>query len=254
MSRRRAEPEVEKENSERWIVSYADMLTLLFAVFVVLYAVSDTNERKLQEVRTSIDQAFRIGVLTSSDGASPVFEGGGGLAPSLAEIQSRDIARISDRLSMFTRDIADGHRIQIRADESSITVSLLDDLLFASGSADLRPGSQEVLLALSAQLAGMPNNIRVEGHTDNVPVNHPDFPTNWELSAARANTVLRFLIEEGGLEPERLSTAGFAETRPIGDNDTPEGRALNRRADIVILYPTVEDLIDILQPGGETQP
>jgi chemotaxis protein MotB len=254
MSRRAAEPE-KPENHERWIVSYADMVTLLFALFVVLYAIGETNPEKLEQVRTSLDKAFDIGVLTSTDGASPIFEGGGGLAPSITEIREQDLAAISESLKSFMGEGTLVRRVQVRSDGVSITVSLAEDVLFTSGSAELRPGSQEVLQVLAGTLARMPNNVRVEGHTDNVPVNNPDFPTNWELSAARASTVLRYLTEEGGIPATRLSTAAFADTRPLGDNTTVDGRALNRRADIVILYPSAEDIQDLLNPEPqEVQP
>lgn len=249
MSKRRGQEEAKAENHERWIVSYADMVTLLFALFVVLYAMGDSNPDKIERVRTSINRAFDIGVLTSTDGASPIFDGGGGLAPSLDEIRSTSMTNIRESLRPFTENASLGSKIQVRSDATNITVSLADDLLFASGSADLRPGSQEVLLALAATLNALPNNIRVEGHTDNVPTNSADHETNWELSSARANRVLRFLQEEGGLSSTRLSAASFAETRPIGDNDTPEGRALNRRADIVVLFPSAADLAELFAPS-----
>lgn len=253
MSRRRAQEEAQPENHERWIVSYADMVTLLFALFVVLYAMGDSNPEKIEKVRTSINKAFDVGVLTSTDGASPIFEGGGGLGPSLGELRATSIANVRESLRPFTENPALGSKIQVRSDGNNVTVSLADDLLFASGSADLRPGSQDVLVALAATLNTMPNNIRVEGHTDNVPTNSADFETNWELSSARANRVLRFLQEEAGVSSVRLSAASFAETRPIGDNTTPEGRALNRRADIVILFPSAQELAELFtSPTAET--
>jgi chemotaxis protein MotB len=105
-------------------------------------------------------------------------------------------------------------------------------------------------MLVAAALHGLPNQIRIEGHTDNIPVNSPDFATNWELSAARASRVLRFLTEQGGLDAGKLFLAGYADTQPVADNATPEGRALNRRADIVILYPTLEDLQQSLARTG----
>jgi len=251
MSRRAAEAE-KPENHERWIVSYADMVTLLFALFVVLYAIGDTNAEKLTQVRTSLNKAFEIGVLTSTDGASPIFDGGGGLAPSIAEIRSNDLAAITESLQPYAEG---GTRIQVRSDGTNITVSLAEDLLFGSGSAALRSGSQEALQALAGTLNSMPNAIRVEGHTDNVPVNNPDYPTNWELSSARASIVVRYLSEEAGIPASRLSAAAYADTRPLGDNATPEGRALNRRADLVIIYPSEESLRSLLTPvSPEVQP
>ncbi|WP_322796496.1 flagellar motor protein MotB [Tepidiforma sp.] len=239
----RKAPEAEKpENHERWIVSYADMVTLLFALFVVLYATSDANPQKLQSVRVSIDQAFSIGVLQGSNGSSAVLNQGGGLTPSLNEIRSNTFEGLNQTLSGFAQANGLEGKIQVRSDSTSITISLADNLLFDSGSADLRPGSVDVLLQVADALRGLPNQIRIEGHTDNIPPNTREFPTNWELSAARATRVLRVLTEQGGLDPAKLYTAGYADTRPLADNATPEGRALNRRADIVILYPTLEDL------------
>ncbi len=239
----RKAPEAEKpENHERWIVSYADMVTLLFALFVVLYATSDANPQKLQAVRVSIDQAFSIGVLQGSNGSSPVLNQGGGLTPSLNEIRSNTFEGLNKTLSEFAAANGLEGRIQLRSDATSITISLADNLLFDPGSAELRPGSVDVLLQVAEALRGLPNQLRIEGHTDNIPPNSREYPTNWELSTARATRVLRVLVEQGGLDPAKLYAAGYADTRPLADNATAEGRALNRRADIVILYPTLEDL------------
>jgi len=239
----RKAPEAEKpENHERWIVSYADMVTLLFALFVVLYATSDANPQKLQSVRVSIEQAFSIGVLQGSNGSSAVLNQGGGLTPSLNDIRSNTFEGLNQTLSKFAAENGLEGKIQLRSDATSITISLADNLLFDPGSAELRPGSVDVLLQIADALRGLPNQIRIEGHTDNIPPNTPEYPTNWELSTARATRVLRVLVEKGGLQPAKLHAAGYADTRPLAANDTPEGRALNRRADIVILYPTLQDL------------
>lgn len=247
MSKKKVPDPAAPENHERWIVSYADMLTLLFALFVVLYATSDANPQKLQSVHNSIEQAFSIGVLQGSNGASPIFSTGGGLTPSISEIKSNNFTAIEATLGKFAKANDLEGKIQIKSDTDSITISLADNLLFDSGSADLRPGSQDVLAQVAAALKGLPNVMRIEGHTDNVPVNSADFASNWELSAARASRVLRFMREQGGLTENDLFLAGFADTHPIAENTTPEGRALNRRADIVILYPTLEDLNKTLQ-------
>ena len=251
----RKAPEIPKPDShERWIVTYADMLTLLFALFVVLWSMSDPNATKLKQVRTSLDRAFNVGVLTGATGASPIFDSGGGLTPSITEIKGRDLAAISKVVGNFSKVNGLDSRIQIRSDADAITISLSDNLLFDSGSATLRPGSQAVLNQVSTALASMPNEIRIEGHTDNVPVNSPDFATNWELSAARASTVLRFLTESAGLGGKKLFIAGYADTHPVATNDTPEGRALNRRADIVVVYPNQQDLGKTLAPPEKKQP
>jgi chemotaxis protein MotB len=241
-----------KENHERWIVSYADMLTLLFALFVVLYATSDANPNKLKQVKTSIDRAFSVGVKNGDSGASVIFDTGGGLTEGINQVQSKTLVSLSKTLGDFAKEKGLDGKIQIRSDSNSITISLADNLLFDSGSADLKPGSQEVLSEVAAALAGLPNEIRIEGHTDNIPVNSADFPTNWELSTARATRVLRFIIDADQFKPGQLYAAGYADTRPVADNSTPEGRALNRRADIVIVYPTQEDLNRSLTGQGTT--
>jgi len=241
-------PDAEKpENHERWIVSYADMLTLLFALFVVLYATGDPNVKKLQTVRFSIDQAFNVGVKNGENGASPVFDtGGGGIAPTIGEMKSRAMVDLSTKMNSFAASKGIDSKVQVKSDANSITITLADNLLFGSGSSALKPGSQEVLTQVAEALNALPNNIRIEGHTDNIPISNSEFSSNWELSGARAARVLRFLEEQGGLKPSRLSLAGYGETRPIADNTTSEGRALNRRADIVIIYPSQEELQRLL--------
>ncbi|OAI40696.1 hypothetical protein AYO38_05430 [bacterium SCGC AG-212-C10] len=253
MSRKQAEPEA-AENHERWIVSYADMVTLLWALFVVLYALSDSNPRKLLVVQQSIDRAFEVGVFSGSTGSSAVLSGGGGIAPNVAGLKASVLESLSKEIMEFTSQNNLGNRIQVRADATSITISVTDtdNLLFGSGSADLRPGSQVVLDEIASLLEGLPNQIRVEGHTDNVPVNSDQYDSNWELSAARSVRVLRYMTENAGLPADRFSQSGFGDTRPIAENTTPEGRALNRRADIVILYPTQQELDEALAGAGTT--
>jgi chemotaxis protein MotB len=187
--------------------------------------------------------------MQGGQGTSAVFEGGG-IVPGISAVKATNMAEISQQLTDFASARGLAGKIQIREDADSITISLADNLLFSSGSAELKPGSQDVLLEVAGILALLPNELRVEGHTDNIPVNSADYPTNWELSAARASTVLRFMIESGGLEPGRMELAGYADTHPIAENATAEGRSLNRRADIVIVYPTQEELERALEAAG----
>lgn len=250
MSRTKASDELKPENHDRWIVSYADMVTLLFALFVVLYATSDANPVKLQQVKSSINQAFDAGVLKGSSGTSPISTSGAGITPSMLDLQAAALTSIKKTVGDFAQKTNLQNSIQVRSDVNSITISLSDNLLFDSGEATLKPGSQAALTQVAQILKGLPNTVRIEGHTDNVPVNSPDYATNWELSAARASTVLRFLID-AAVPSSRLYLAGYAETKPVADNSTAEGRALNRRADIVIVYPTQADLQQSLSPMGK---
>lgn len=250
MSRTKAPDELKPENHERWIVSYADMVTLLFALFVVLYATSDANPVKLRQVRTSINQAFDAGVLQGSSGSSVITDSGSGIVPSMVDLQASALTSITTTVGDFAQKTNIQNSIQVRSDVNSITISMSDNLLFDSGEATLKPGSQAALTQVAQILKGLPNTVRIEGHTDNVPVNSPDYATNWELSAGRASTVLRFLVD-AGVPANRLYLAGYADTKPVADNSTPEGRALNRRADIVIVYPTQADLQQSLTPTGK---
>ncbi|MCZ2109839.1 MAG: OmpA family protein, partial [Dehalococcoidia bacterium] len=190
---------------------------------------------------------------SGESGSTPIFEGsGGGITPTINEMKSKAMIDLSTKLTGYAESKGLDGKIQVKSDATSITITLADNLLFASGSADLKPGSQDVLGEVSTVLQEIPNNLRIEGHTDNVPIANSEFASNWELSAARASRVLRFLAEQGGLNPSRLSLAGFADTRPVADNSTTEGRALNRRAEIVIVYPTQEDLQRILSGVGNS--
>lgn len=249
MSRKPAEAET-PENHERWIVSYADMVTLLWALFVVLYALSDSNPRKLLVVSESINRAFETGVMAGSTGSSPIFTTGGGITPSISGVKATDFDNISQQVNEVNQALGLSNAIQVRTDSDSITLSVSGDVLFATGRADLQPGSQLILDEIAALVAAMPNRVIVEGHTDSVPVNNPDFDDNWDLSAKRANNVLNYLVTHG-VAAERLHSASYGETRPIGDNATIEGRALNRRADIVIVYPTQEELDRALIAAGQ---
>lgn len=256
MSRKAEEPEA-PENHERWIVSYADMVTLLWALFVVLYALSDSNPRKLLVVSESIDRAFETGVLAGSSGSSPIFSSGGGVMPSVGAIKATDFEEIASEIADFGTGNGYANKIQVRVDSESITLSLSGDVLFSTGQAEFLPGSQAILDEVASILLTMPNRVRVEGHTDNVPVNNPLFDDNWDLSAKRANNVLNYLVSKG-VSQDRLYAASFGETRPIGDNTTPEGRGLNRRADVVIIYPTQAELERVLAaaatPTATTRP
>ncbi len=252
MSRKAPEAEV-PENHERWIVSYADMVTLLWALFVVLYALSDSNPRKLLAVSQSIDRAFETGVLAGSSGSSPIFSAGGGITPDVGSIKATDFEEIAQEIADFGQGTNFANRIQVRSDAESITLSLSGDVLFTTGQAEFLPGSQAILDEVASILVTMPNKLRIEGHTDNVPVNNPQFDDNWDLSARRANNVVNYLISKG-VAPERMFAASFAETRPIADNATPEGRALNRRADVVIIYPTQDDLDRVLSAAAAQAP
>ncbi len=218
---------------ERWLVSYADFITLLFAFFTTLYAISTIDARKLHAMVESMQDAFRAGALT----AEPAPSAGGVWTPGatggrpLGGLQERIVERLG-------RAIAD-RRVEVGRDRRGIVVSISEAGSFASGSADLSAEARELLTDLGGVLAETDNQVRVEGHTDNTPIHNARFASNWELSTARATNVIAFLIETTHARPERFSASGYAEYHPRADNTTDANRRRNRRVDIVILDPEV---------------
>lgn len=234
MRRRSRHHEGEHENLERWLITYADLITLLLIFFVVMYAISRADLEKFQQVASSLRAAFNLDVLT----ASP--SGQAAVAP--LEQDPRFSAYLSVRAqvaSLFTRLGLDRQGAEVELTSEGIVIHLSDAVLFPPGQAELRPEAQRVLDGIAAILEPLPHPIRIEGHTDNTPPPPGTYPDNWELSAMRAVNTLRYLSSVAGLAPQRLSAAGYGEFRPRASNDTLEGRRKNRRVDIVLLQPTL---------------
>jgi chemotaxis protein MotB len=242
MSRRARKPkQAEKENTERWLLTYADLITLLLAFFIVMWSIGQTDLKKFDQVRDSLANAFNTGIGDSSNGTSPLFDEGSNFDPSPFGMQQTDLSTIQKRFNDLANKYGVADKITIRTEQNEIVISLSDNLLFDSASAHLRPESLGVLDETAAILKTLPNDLRIEGHTDNIPINTGEFNSNWELSAARATSVLRYLVENGGIRAERVFAAGYGDTRPVADNSTGVGRSANRRADIVIIYPNPSD-------------
>jgi chemotaxis protein MotB len=215
------------DNVERWMVSYADFVTLLFCFFTAMYAISNIDTNKLGKFVDSMRLAFNA----SGDrgNAISVIEGMQVVLPEDLELEENvrsSLGNIDDELL---------RAISVTRDDRGITISVADKLFFESASAKLKGEAKEVLDTIADLLKPLPNMIRVEGHTDNIPIKNAKYPSNWELSAARAINVARYFISKHHLDPMRISTIGYAEFRPVASNDTPAGRAKNRRVDIVIL-------------------
>ena len=227
--------EPEKENSERWLLTYSDMITLLLALFVVLYATSRTDPVKFQVVALSLQRAFNVPVLQSAAANSLISIGN--QPTSFIGLTSVG-ATIGPELVSFAQREQLGDQISVTASKDAVVISLGGALTFGSGSADLRPEARAALDLIANTLRSLPdrNPVRVEGHTDVTPPNAGRFPTNWDLSAARAGAAARYLAE-AGIEPDRITAVGYADTKPIADNETPEGKVRNRRVEIWILNP-----------------
>lgn len=226
---------------DRWLVSYADFITLLFAFFVVLYAAAEINKKKAAQVAISIQTAFQqLGALPSTPVSYPLPapQSPPIPAPSMPPVvggQNDDLTGLQQDLQQaLAPEIARGE-VVVRPGPEGLTVSLREIGFFESGSAGIKARSQPVFRRLSQLLAQHRFAIRVEGHTDNVPIHNSQFTSNWELSTARASEIVRLLITEYAISPTRLSAAGYSEYHPIVSNDTAEGRAQNRRVDLVIV-------------------
>ncbi len=216
-------------NSERWLLTYADLITLLLAFFVVMYSMSKVETQRFVDLAGSMQRAFNIPVLKGSDEAVSVGEQG-------ATRISTDFERISSEMAALTKQMGIAQNVEVTMSREGIIIRVSGNLLFDSGRADLKDDALPVLAAITKRVRSMPNELRVEGHTDDIPINTPFYPSNWELSSARALAVTRYLVDNG-ISPRRLGSIGFGEYRPVVPNDTRDNRAKNRRVDIVIAYP-----------------
>jgi chemotaxis protein MotB len=235
-------PEAEKENHERWVISYADLVTLLLGFFIILFASADVNQEKFQLLSRGLAEAFHVEVKDGDRSSSAIFDGGSSFfgEPARRAVLETDLEAIRAAVNFGTASIGRAGEIVVSQDEDRIVIRLADNLLFPPASADIRSSALPLLAIVASALLGVDQEIRVEGHTDNVPVNTERYPSNWELSSARATAVLRYLAETGEVPAGRVFAAGYGEFRPVATNLTPEGRGVNRRADIVVLYPSAQ--------------
>jgi chemotaxis protein MotB len=269
----------EHVNHERWLVSYADFITLLFAFFTTLYAISTVDAQKMGKMVTSMRASFdssmfppgadRIMVMpgSSSSAASPTSatskeasqrirtakenNGRAAVMQALKDMKSnfgakgdagKNLGSLKQNIESLVGKSALGSKVETRMDRRGLIITLGEGGFFDSGSDQLKPEGRVLLDAIATGLAATDNHIRVEGHTDNVPIRNSRFPSNWELSTARATTIIAYLVPKFGFTPSMLSAAGYGEYRPIATNDTDEGRARNRRIDIVVLNPQLAQL------------
>lgn len=255
--RRRRRSSDEVENHDRWLVSYADFITLLFAFFVVMYAISSVNEGKYRVMSESIVSAFRNEPGTAADAIVMMHPNN---PASVAVATQRNPAKIKtdparlakkERLRNLAKELnqalaplmAEG-KVRMAEGALGLTIDISASALFSPGEAHLSPGAVRALDAVGRVLATADFPVRVEGHTDNVPITNPQFPSNWELSAARAASVVRLFID-ADVDPRRLTATGYADQRPLADNATPEGRQKNRRVAITIESPTPDLAVDV---------
>jgi chemotaxis protein MotB len=226
----------EHENHERWLVSYADFITLLFAFFVVMYSISSVNEGKFRTVSDSIKAALNP-VVSPASNLTPFTIGPNKalmLKPTIEEAKEPAMRRLR-QIMLSLKNETKLEIVQLKElANGDIVLTLPDTVLFRSGESALLPEARPFLEAIGEVLIELDRHVRVEGHTDNVPISTAQFPSNWELSATRAVTVVRTLSEQYGLQSDHLTAVGHADSRSITDNLTPENRAKNRRVEIVV--------------------
>jgi len=262
---RRRQHHEEPENPDRWLVSYADFITLLFAFFVVMYALSSVNEGKYRILSDSLDAAFRgpprslrpiqVGMPARSSPDSLVdlsdlwrYRKLESLTPHPL-IKDPPLDLMEKEITKALKDLIDKGVVEVRNNGQWLEVEINTSILFPSGSAKLSHEAMSVIASLADVLGGFPNRIQVEGFTDNVPISNKVYPSNWELSAARAAGVVR-LLAKNDISPERLVAVGHGQNHPRAGNDTEEGRSQNRR--VVLTIPGEQGAL-AARPMSETE-
>ena len=247
--RRRVKSE-EDTHPERWLVSFADFMTLMFALFVVLFASSYHDKKEIQRVSAAVKNGFQdMGIPSASNGTqegspSSISEGGVSLSSTEKEPKKLDpvygdsgidMNELHRKLNLVLGKEIERQEVGLRMTPEGFVISLHELGFFDSGEAKLRPGAGDKIKRIAAVLTQYGLDMRVEGHSDNVPIHNATFASNWDLSTARAMAVATMLIDESGVDPKRISIAGYAQYHPVASNDTPEGRKANRRVDIVVV-------------------
>jgi chemotaxis protein MotB len=265
MSRRRRA--AEHVNHDRWLVSYADFITLLFAFFVVLFSSSQVDKRKVGKVSLAMQEAFQqMGIFQTANSRPPLVAADPHPAENIQAIQDgkgissegkmaspfekmtgsppipSDLGTVQKQLAGALAPEIQRHEVVLKANREGLVISLREIGFFDTGSADVRATSEAAVQRIAGVLSAQTNSIRIEGHTDNVPIHNTQFASNWELSTARATEMIRLFITRFNLPATQLSAAGYAEYHPAAGNDTTEGRAQNRRVDIVVLATAPEGL------------
>lgn len=246
MARRKKTPE--SENHERWLVSYADFITLLFAFFVMMFANSQMDKDKAKQISESVKQAFDegklpaliAGIMGRQPTPKPIAVSPAQLKnpPAPAKVPEGVMAELLPSLDYLTRQLKkeiDSGQMRLSMEARGLVVTLRQAAFFPSGEDTIAPSTYSSLEKVADAIRKLPNPVRLEGHTDSMPISNPRFRSNWDLSAARGIAVLELFTTRFGIPRERLAVAGYAETIPVDSNETGAGRAHNRRVDVVIL-------------------
>ena len=225
------------DTDSNWMTTFSDMMTLLMTFFVLLYSMSTIDAQKFKAAVSSLRE--NMGILSGGRTMTeqPMVESGSmGSEITPSPHQNLTVARQEIQQYVQEKNLQD--RVNMEMTQRGLVVRFTGQILFEVGEAEIRNEGRDVLDKVATVLKEMPNNVMIEGHTDNLPIDTEEFPTNWELSTARATEVIKYFIEDPGINPKKLSAAGYSKYRPIKPNDSPENRALNRRVEVVILNTT----------------
>jgi chemotaxis protein MotB len=256
----RKKPHPEHENHERWMVSYADFITLMFAFFVVMFATSQTDKARAQQVSDSVKQALDKGGVAAAvheilggtvdekGKGNAQMKGPGGSQKAKVAPERAVLAELLPSLQYLNKElqaeIHDG-KIEMHLEPRGLVLSLRQATFFPSGEDAIDPKTYPIVEKIAQTICELPNQVRLEGHTDSIPIHTARFHSNWELSAARSIGMMELLSDRFEIPRQRMAIAGYADTAPLDSNDTQEGRAHNRRVDIVILNQQVKSI----EPG-----
>ena len=241
MARKKRPAPHEEEASEAWLLPYSDLMTLLLALFICLFAISQTDETKLSQMAQAFSSAFNMGGPSFFQGAGPGMNPSrdmlsaedGGMEAYLAE--NAQMQAVKRQLDAYIEQNNLESDISTQLTEDGLMIRIKENALFPSGSAELTEGVQRIGPVIAALIAPIPQRILVTGHTDNVPITSSSYPSNWELSSARAINFMKYILsQDARMNPARFSAMGRSEYRPIADNSTEEGRAQNRRVEVLI--------------------
>ena len=228
MKRRTNNKGHDNENLERWLLTYSDLITLLLAFFVVMYSMSRVDNKKFGEVSDALNTILKGGPSVLRYAEEPEKNGFGLL-------KLGNLRMVQQKVEERFKQLGKNDLVQTEITERGLVVHIVESALFDVGSAKLKPKAMEVLDLIASELVGRPNHIRIEGHTDDTPIHTDIYPSNWELSSARATAVVRYYTENHQIERDRISALGYGEFRPVVPNNSIENRATNRRVDVVVL-------------------
>lgn len=221
-------------NHERWLISYGDFITLLFAFFVVMYASSRADQSKEVAMAQAIQSAFtQMGIFTPASTKLNLTPSPASSDAPHARLQPLEALR--QQLQMELKPEINHGSVSLHLTRQGLVIRLEELGFFDSGSAQIRPNALPVLAKIATTIAALPNNLRIEGYTDNVPIHNAQFASNWQLSTARATELVSLFITQYHIDPARLSASGYAQYHPIASNATAAGRQQNRRVDLVVV-------------------